>query len=672
MLLAASFIFVLFLSIFVRNARKPILCLLLGAAVGLGASAATRMRLEKVQSRYAENALRVTACVERVSDSYWPGRVRAVLRVEQADGDTAEFRCVCPAVPECAAGDRVECSLILECPDSTERLDLYADGIALAAKEVWGFSVVGQAEGFFPWASRMRARLSKALRTFLDEETGGVLAAMVLGDRRALPAELARDYRAAGLAHVLVVSGMHVSILCGEALYLPGRRKERSYASRRCKALFRAGAALLLVGVTGCTPSVRRAAAAVWISSVGVWVYGPPDALTSLAAAGFWMTLRNSYAVCDVGFELSFASVLGTLAAGELLCRAEEIRGKKREKQPFSRPAPWRRMFQGLMRELCSSLCVAACASAAAFPVLILRGMSVSLYSLLSGAAVLWMVKPMLLLGVGAALAGLVPAAVPLHKALSFCAGFLAWTLNGWVKMISAWPGAQLRFDTAYGALVCLLGWGLCLLAYRWHVRLRIAAPAILLVFAAALGLGSGLSRDVVRVELVGSINAPAVVITQDRQMMVLFRGGETTQSVVEALLEQRDIWEAALVVDLRMKRQTPCTLKTQQMIAAEEMRPNTSRILTRGEVQIEILRTRYGCLVRLQTGGRSLVTLSGTVQLAKTVRADWLLASPSRPDAIRWENALSLSEGYRWMEEGEAVKGQILLVRPGGGERAR
>ena len=37
-----------------------------------------------------------------------------------------------------------------------------------------------------------------------------------------------------------------------------------------------------LVGVTGFTPSVLRAAGAVWLSALGVWVYGPPDALTSL------------------------------------------------------------------------------------------------------------------------------------------------------------------------------------------------------------------------------------------------------------------------------------------------------------------------------------------------------------------------------------------------------
>lgn len=66
--------------------------------------------------------------------------------------------------------------------------------------------------------------------------------------------------------------------------------------SRRVKALFTAFLALLLAGVTGFTPSVCRAAVAVWVSALGVWVYGASDALTSLAAAGILMTARQQLA----------------------------------------------------------------------------------------------------------------------------------------------------------------------------------------------------------------------------------------------------------------------------------------------------------------------------------------------------------------------------------------
>ena len=90
--------------------------------------------------------------------------------------------------------------------------------------------------------------------------------------------------------------------------------------------------AVLLVGVTGFTPSVLRAGAAVWISALGVWVYGPADALTSLGVAGVLMTAGNSYAVCDIGFELSYAAVLGTLVGAALARRSAERREEKRRR----------------------------------------------------------------------------------------------------------------------------------------------------------------------------------------------------------------------------------------------------------------------------------------------------------------------------------------------------
>ncbi len=52
----------------------------------------------------------------------------------------------------------------------------------------------------------------------MHRNTGGVLAAMTMGDRSGLSAQLRSAYRGAGLSHVLVVSGMHVSILCGDIL----------------------------------------------------------------------------------------------------------------------------------------------------------------------------------------------------------------------------------------------------------------------------------------------------------------------------------------------------------------------------------------------------------------------------------------------------------------------
>lgn len=221
---------------------------------------------------------------------------------------------------------------------------------------------------------------------------------------------------------------------------------------------------------------------------------------------------------------------MGTLAGGAVARRSQEAWEKHRAKKKHPRLRFWKRKALGLAGSLWETVCISACASMATFPVLVLRGMSTSLYALVSGAAVLWLAEPILLTGLGAALLGLVPALAPAQRVCSCCAEALAEVLDRWALWVSGWPGAQIWFDTAYAAVVCLLLAGLCWLAFHNRVRLRVALPALLLTAGLAVFTGNALSRDVVRVELVGSRNAPAVVISRNESAVILFRGGDVTR----------------------------------------------------------------------------------------------------------------------------------------------
>ena len=631
------------------------ICLILGAVLGLVLTGSTQAKWEKLQTAYDGRSVLLEAEVESTTSSYFPGRVRAVLRVETVDREAASLRVECASLPTCSPGGRVKGRFALEMPDDTARLNALADGIALNAAYEKGFALLGQSTSFRARTARLQKRLSAALRQGMASGPAGVLAAMVTGDRTHLSKELRTAYRGAGLSHVLVVSGMHVSILCGDVLgrLLPNRKKRlRGYTGRRVRALFSAVLALLLVGVTGFTPSVLRAAGAVWLSALGVWVYGPPDALTSLGVAGVLMTAGNSYAVCDVGFQLSFAAVVGTLAGGAVVRRSQEAWEKQRAKKKRPRLRFWKRKALGLAGSLWETVCISACASMATFPVLVLRGMSTSLYALVSGAAVLWLVEPILLTGLGAALLGLAPALAPAQRVCSCCAEFLAEVLDRWALWVSGWPGAQIWFDTAYAAVVCLLLAGLCWLAFHNRVRLRVALPALLLTAGLAVFTGNALSRDVVRVELVGSRNAPAVVISRNESAVILFRGGDVTRCAVETTLERRNIRTVECLIDLRLRPRSAQRMGAEQRIAVDRMALYATRRVRCGPAEVEVLRTRNGCVARIHAAGQTFVTLSGSAALAAPVQADYLLASPARPDCVKYDAILSLSSDYRWMPE--------------------
>ena len=649
-------------------ARGYAVCLLLGALVGVGIRETTDARLAKIQGSYAGQEAVLTAEVESIGRAYGAGRVSAVLRVETVDGEAVRFRVECVSLPRCEAGGRIRGRFALDLPDATQRLGDYADGIALSAEYQSGMLRLGPGRSFRARTARLQAALSRALRGGMAENTGGVLAAMAAGDKSHLSSALRSAYRGAGLSHVLVVSGMHVSILCGEVFRLDARRKkERCYAALRLRAVWKALLALLLVGVTGFTPSVLRAAAAVWVSALGVWLYGPPDTLTSLAVAGIAMTAGSSYAVCDIGFELSFAAVLGTVAGGACIRRTRDAWYRqfwKNAKNPVKRP--WYFKLPERLWGLAESVCISVCASAATFPVLVLRGLSVSIWAVVSSVAVLWLIQPMMLLGLGTAFTGLMPALESLHGALSVLSAALTGLLDRWAVWISAKPGAGIYFDTAYAAIVCLvlilLGW----LAFHWRVRLRVAGPCILLAAAVSIGLGNALSRDVVHIDLVGSANAPAVVVTQNDTAVVLFRGGASAQNAVENQLARRGVQTVELVADLRTNPKTACTLEAERTLPAAEMAVNTAQKLRCTPALVEMLRTRNGCLVRLTVGNRQFAVVNGTVELAKQVTVQWLLASPAKPDAVQYKNVLAL-RSYDWMDNRKELAASISLRRHGG-----
>ena len=639
-------------------ARGYAVCLLLGAVLGVGIMEMTGTRLAKIQDAYAGRDVTLTAEVESTGRAYTAGRVSAVLMVEKVDGEAVHFRVECASLPKCEAGGRIRGRFSLDVPDATQRLDDYADGIVLSAEYLSGMLRLGQSESFRARTARLQAALSRALRKGMAENTGGVLAAMVVGDRSHLTSTLRSAYRGAGLSHVLVVSGLHVTIFCGLLDALPHKERERSRAYRRARSLLRAGTALLLVGITGATPSVLRAAVAVWVSSLGVWVGGPADTLTSLGAAGVLMCLGNGYAVYDVGFELSFAAVMGTLAGAECAGRGRERYYDRKKKRKSRREKPSRAvlLFRRFAGGVWDSLCVSLCASAATFPVLVLRGMSTTVWAVASGVAVLWLVGPMLSFGLGAALLGLAAEGLPLfeiiRRPVAFCAEGLAWLMNEWAFRVSVLPGASLWFDGTYAALVCLALILLCVMAMRRHIRLRVALPTVILLAALAIGLETALSWNVVNIELVGTRAAPAVVITQRGKAVVLFRGSSITQRAVENQLEKRGVRTVELLVDLRMQPEMRCTLQVEKCINAAALAENTTRRASCGEVDLELFRTRQGCILRMRVGGQRFITLSGTVRPAKPIRAEWLLASMARPDNIRYTDCLTLSSKYRWMEE--------------------
>jgi competence protein ComEC len=157
----------------------------------------------------------------------------------------------------------------------------------------------------------------RALAT-LAPERAGLLAGMALGDTSLLPADLERDFRAAGLTHLMAVSGANLAVVLAAGLWLAGV----AGAGRRALAGVGVVLVVLLVVVTRWEPSVLRAGVMAVLVLSGVATGRGPGGRRALCLAVVVLLLADPSLAGALGFQLSVAATAGVLWLGPVTARA--------------------------------------------------------------------------------------------------------------------------------------------------------------------------------------------------------------------------------------------------------------------------------------------------------------------------------------------------------------
>ncbi len=152
----------------------------------------------------------------------------------------------------------------------------------------------------------IRKRMRSALTRVFGEEDAAMVSAVILGDRSGLSSAQKRLFQEGGLAHILAISSMHISLL-GRTLYKLLRRHGRSFLSSVLVSSF---FILSYCIMTGNSFSARRAAIVFFIW-LGSQLSGrTEDRLTSLSLAALIILIRQPRALWDSSFLISFSCVL--------------------------------------------------------------------------------------------------------------------------------------------------------------------------------------------------------------------------------------------------------------------------------------------------------------------------------------------------------------------------
>lgn len=156
----------------------------------------------------------------------------------------------------------------------------------------------------------LKARLKSVYGKCCEYADAGVYEAIVLGDKSDMDGSLRGLFSAAGIGHILAISGLHISLI-GMGVYKLLRKAGAKYPV----AAVVSGALVVLYGLmTGNSVSSVRAivmfACAVYAQVIGRTY----DILSAVSLAAIIIMCKNPYIVMDAGFLLSFLAIVGVAA----------------------------------------------------------------------------------------------------------------------------------------------------------------------------------------------------------------------------------------------------------------------------------------------------------------------------------------------------------------------
>ena len=152
-----------------------------------------------------------------------------------------------------------------------------------------------------------RQVLHDRLAEVFPAKEASVMQTLLLGEKEELDAEVKALYQKNGIAHILSISGLHITLL-GMGVY---RLLKRLGLPVRAAAV--GGAMLLLIyGVmVGMSVSASRAIGMYLLQMLGIFVGRTYDMLTGLGMMALLLVLQEPERLCDVSFLMSFGAVLG-------------------------------------------------------------------------------------------------------------------------------------------------------------------------------------------------------------------------------------------------------------------------------------------------------------------------------------------------------------------------
>ena len=184
-----------------------------------------------------------------------------------------------------------------------------------------GFSLQG-------WIAALRHGLSLRLIDVMGEQSGSYAAAMLLGTRDFIPEDERAAFTDLGIAHILSISGFHVSVLAGLMLFLLRPLPLSRLGQTLSEATILAGYCLL---TGGSAPVIRAALLLLWREYTRLR-HQQRLPLHLLCVTALVQLVFNPTLLTSASFQLTYGAMLGLLLVCPRLIKLHTCRTHYRQK----------------------------------------------------------------------------------------------------------------------------------------------------------------------------------------------------------------------------------------------------------------------------------------------------------------------------------------------------
>lgn len=205
-------------------------------------------------------------------------------------------------------GDKVNLNVYLKAVPEEYKTQSYAKG-------VYGYATISKVlkiehpVSLTSLLSDFRGSVTKMLYENMSSDSAASVNALTVGDKYYLSSDFEENVKRSGVSHVMVVSGMHMAIICGGFLKILRVLKLGNRLSAAITAVF----VFFFMALCGFSMSVMRAGITYFIILLATFLVRRTDAFNSLCVAVCFIIMLNPFSGNSVAFQLSCMSTAGII-----------------------------------------------------------------------------------------------------------------------------------------------------------------------------------------------------------------------------------------------------------------------------------------------------------------------------------------------------------------------